>query len=62
MNKLQIIGNLDVFSRILTQNFNEAITFQFPFAMKLAQIIPVLKSNEASIKENYRPVNTLPIL
>ena len=29
--------------------------------MKLADVIPVFKKNERSIKENYRPVSILPI-
>ena len=46
----------------MTKYFNDTVnTSEFPAAMKLADVIPVFKKNERSIKENYRPVSILPI-
>ena len=58
----QIKDNLDIFSQAMTEYFNDTVNnFEFPSTMKLADIIPVFKKNERSIKENYRPVSILPI-
>ena len=46
----------------MTKYFNDTVnTSEFPSAIKLANIIPVLKKNEWSIKVNYRPGSILPI-
>ena len=46
----------------MIQYCNDTVnTSEFPFAMKLADVIPVFKKNERSIKENYRPGSILPI-
>ena len=34
----------------------------FPYILKLANITPVHEKDEATDKENYRPVNVLPLL
>ena len=44
----------------MTEYFNDTVNIsEFPSAMKLADVIPVFKKNERSIKENYRPVSIL---
>ena len=58
----QITDNLDIFSQVMTEYFNNTVnTSECPSAMKLADVIPVFKKNERSIKENYRTVSILPI-
>ena len=52
--------NLNIFSQVMTEYFNDTVSIsEFPSAMKLADVIPVFKKNERSIKENYRPVSIL---
>ena len=47
----QIKDNLDIFSQAMTEYFNDTLNnFEFPSTMKLADIIPVFKKNERSIK------------
>ena len=54
--------NLDIFPQVMTKYFNDTVnTSEFPSAMKLADVIPVFKKNERSIKENDLPVGILPI-
>ena len=47
----------------LQQLFNQAlITGEFPSNLKNADVTPVFKKNNPLNKENYRPVNVLPII
>lgn len=45
----------------LTLIFNQCISQNtFPYALKIAKVIPIYKKNEEYIMDNYRPVSVLP--
>ena len=47
----QIKDNVHIFSQVMTEYFTDTVnTSEFPFAMKLADVILVFKKNERSIK------------
>ena len=53
--------NCDIYSEILLKNFNNSIiTSTFPSNLKLANVTPIFKKNDATKKENYRPICILP--
>ena len=53
--------NIDVTSVILHRIFNEAIlNCKFPDKLKLADISPHYKTDDATDKKNYRPISILP--
>ena len=55
--------NVDIFSELLYFEIYKAIEFlSFPFCMKLADVTPVYKKGNRSVKDNYRPVSILPNL
>ena len=55
--------NVDIFSELLYFEVYETIEFStFPFCMKLADVTPVYKKGNRSVKDNYRPVSILPNL
>ena len=55
--------NGDFFAEYLYIFFNEAIeSSKFPSSLKQANITPVFKRGSRNQKENYRPVNILPII
>ena len=50
-----------VYSSKLTQILNHCVsTASFPDLLKYADMIPVFKKGDATDKENYRPIRTLP--
>ena len=52
-------GNINIFSRVLTQNINETIiTFQFPSTMNMSTLFQFSQKNYCSIKGNYRPASS----
>ena len=54
-------ANSSVCSTIITRCINQAIrNCQFPSKLKLADIIPIHKKGETTIKSNYRPISLLP--
>ena len=53
--------NANFYSPILANCFNQAINSgEFPSSLKLADIIPVHKKDETTLKSNYRPISLLP--
>ena len=53
--------NADLYTNIITKLVNNSIqTCTFPDELKMADITPVFKKNEALNMENYRPVSLLP--
>ena len=55
--------NLDIFSEFIMHNFNEDVSIaKFPDILKIAEIKPVFKKKSRIDKENYRPVNILPVI
>ena len=55
--------NVDIFSELLYFEVYKTIEFStFPFCMKLADVTPVYKKGNRSVKDNYRPVSILPNL
>ena len=55
--------NVDNFSELLYFEVYKTIEFStFPFCMKLADVTPVYKKGNRSVKDNYRPVSILPNL
>ena len=59
---IKIIRKLaHVYSSKLTQILNHCVsTASFPDLLKYADMIPVFKKGDATDKENYRPIRTLP--
>ena len=56
-----IVENKDMLSQFLTKIFNDLLlSGMFPDPLKMADITPVHKKDNASNKENYRPVSILP--
>lgn len=48
------------FSRILAEVFNKILeTGSYPQCLKIARVVPVFKSGDASDVNNYRPISTL---
>ena len=55
--------NVDIFSELLYFEVYKTIEFStFPFCMKLADVTPVYKKGNRSVKDIYRPVSILPNL
>ena len=53
----------DIFSLYLTEIFNKLLLENtFPSDLKLGDITPLFKNNDATRKENYRPITVLPAL
>ena len=53
--------NVDIFSELIYFEVYKTIEFStFPFCMKLADVTPVYKKGNRSVKDNYRPVSILP--
>lgn len=51
------------FAALLVGVFNEIIlTGQFPQCLKIAKVVPILKSGDAKESNNYRPISTLSVL
>lgn len=51
------------FSRILSESFNLMIQSGiYPDCLKIAKVIPIFKSGDSAIPDNYRPVSTLSVL
>ena len=61
---IQIIAdNINIFSLILCQGFNESIeTGKFPSEIKSAHATPVFKTENQTKKVNYRPISISPNL
>ena len=55
--------NSDVFGKVLCSFINDSIkSFTFPSCLKEADATPIHKNGKKNKKENYRPVNILPVL
>ena len=55
--------NSNFFAEIICKYFNESLEkSKFPDCLKLANVTPVFKKGARTSKNNYRPVNILPIL
>ena len=55
--------NLDIFSNFICESINNSIKSSiFPSCLKHADVTPLHKKCNKSLKENYRPVSILPIL
>ena len=53
----------DIVSHYLPSIYNDSIKFNnFPVSLKYADVIPIHKEKETTMKKNYRPVSLLPIL
>ena len=61
-NPIKILKeNSEIFSYILWHNFNNSLLSKvFPNNLKKADITPVFRKDEESLKNNYRPVSILP--
>ena len=56
-----LVENYDIFSPFLTKLINDSNSnMKFPDPLKLADISPIYKKDDATNKENYRPVSILP--
>ena len=56
-----LVANSDIISPIITKiNNNAKSNSDFPDPLKMADIIPIHKKDETTLKDNYRPVNILP--
>ena len=52
--------NADMFGNILFHNFNGCLIDSiFPDIFKLADIVPIFKKGDRTLKENYRPISIL---
>ena len=55
--------NLDIFLNFICESINNSIKSSiFPSCLKHADVTPLHKKCNKSLKENYRPVRMLPIL
>ena len=55
--------NSDIFSNFICESINNSIKSSiFPSCLKHADVTPLHKKCNKSLKENYRPVSILPIL
>ena len=55
--------NLDIFSNFICESINNSIKSSiFPSCLKHADVTPLHKKCNKSLKENYRPVSIFPIL
>ena len=55
--------NSDIFSNFISESINNSIKSSiFPSCLKHADVTPLHKKCNKSLKENYRPVSILPIL
>ena len=55
--------NSDIFENVLCSFINDSIkSFTFPSCLKKADVTPIHKKGKKDKKENYRPVNILPVL
>ena len=58
-----LIGTNDIISSHLSKIYNSSKNSQhFPTSLKNADLTPIHKDNEKTLKENYRPVSILPTL
>ena len=52
--------NKDIYANFICSHFNSCLDLgEFPEALKNADVIPIYKKKEKSLKENYRPVSIL---
>ena len=57
-----LIRSYDITSSYLSEIYNTSkILHDFPVALKLADVIPIHKTDHKNIMKNYRPVSLLPI-
>ena len=54
-----LVDNKDIFSPIVTEMYNDS-NRNFPNSLKLADVTPVHKKEERTMKDKYRPVSILP--
>ena len=58
-----LIGTNDIISSYISKMYNESKNNdKFPNALKTADVTPIYKEKERTMKNNYRPVSLLPIL
>ena len=58
-----LIGSNDIVSNYLSCIYNSSKNSQnYPPSLKVADVSPIHKANERTLKKNYRPVSLLPIL
>ena len=55
--------NKDFLAAYIAKYFNDSLkNTKFPNCLKLASLTPVFKKNARTSKNNYRPVNVLPVI
>ena len=58
-----LIGTNDIVSGYLSRMYNDSkISEKYPTSLKTADVTPIHKEKEQTVKKNYRPVSILPIL
>ena len=58
-----IVETNDICSPFICRIFNDSIiNYTFPDSFKMADITPVHKKDETTIKDNYRPISILPCI
>ena len=56
-----IVDNKDIFSPIITKIYNSSCSLSiFPDDLKYAEVTPVFKKEDRTLKSNYRPISLLP--
>ena len=55
-------GSSDITSTYLSEIYNTSKSHDFPMALKMADVIPIHKTDEKNIMKNYHPVSLLPIV
>ena len=58
-----LIGTNDIINGHFSKIYNDSINSnQFPSSLKTADVTPVHKEKETTLKKNYRPISILPVL
>ena len=58
-----LIGTNDIISDYLSKMYNISKNSEnFPNSLKTADVVPIHKEKEKTLKKNYRPISILPIL
>ena len=58
-----LVENNDIVSLFITNIYNDSLSnLDYPTLLKVADITPVHKKDDTTKKDNYRPVNILPVI